>query len=210
MKINDLTGQKFGLLEAIKIVGKAKDRHNKWLCKCKCGNYTIVNSNSLKCNNVLSCGCYKRKRTSEVRSKHHLTNSKLHKIWTGIKQRCFNRNNKSYKFYGERNIKMCKEWNDDFCKFMEWAINNGYKDGLSIERINVNGNYEPSNCKWIPRNEQYLNTRKVQIIEYNGEKNTINYFSNKYDIAHSTFRRYLKQGMKIEEIIKLKRRKNNE
>lgn len=203
---NNLAGQKFGKLEAIKIVGKANDRHLKWLCKCECGNYTIVNSNTLKSGEILSCGCYKRQITSETHSKHKLTKSKLHFIWTSMKQRCFNKNNKSYKYYGDRGIIVCDEWANDFCKFKDWSLSNGYKEGLSIERINVNGNYEPSNCKWIPLKQQFLNTRKVQIIEYKNEKNTINYFCNKFNIAHSTFRRYLKKGMNIEEIIKTKRR----
>ena len=206
---NDLNGQKINMLTVLKEFGKAKDRHIKWLCKCDCGNYTVVNSNLLKTKHIISCGCYKRKRTSETHSKHNLTKSKLHFIWTGIKQRCLNTQNKSYKYYGGRGIKIDENWSKDFCVFKDWALNNGYKEGLSIERIDVNGNYEPYNCKWIPRNEQYLNTRIIQTIEYNGVKNTINYFSKKYNIAHCTFRRYLKKGESVENNIKKFKKENN-
>lgn len=198
---NDLSGQKINMLTVIKEVGKAKDRHIKWLCKCECGNYTTINSNLLKSKKIISCGCYKRKRTSEIFSIHNLAKTKLYFIWEGLKQRCLNPKNKAFRFYGARGITVCNEWQEDFCLFQKWALNNGYKEGLSIERINVNGNYEPENCKWIPTSEQYLNTRKIQFIEYNGEINTINYFSNKYNISHSTFRRHLKKGETPEQII---------
>lgn len=105
--------------------------------------------------------------------KHGFCGTKIYKKWEDMKSRCNNPNNKRYKDYGGRGIKICNEWLSDFMNFYNWAINNGYKEGLSIERINNDGNYEPSNCKWITRAEQMRNTRNCHYIEYKGETHCI-------------------------------------
>lgn len=105
-----------------------------------------------------------------MNKKHGMHHTQLYREWGYMKNRCYNPNSDSYKYYGARGIIICDEWKDDFMAFYNWAYNNGYVDGLSIERIDVNGNYEPKNCCWIPVNKQARNTRRTYIVEYNGKK----------------------------------------
>lgn len=158
-KFKDLTGQKFGKLIVIKKVSKDKYGHTMWLCECDCGNKKIVLGKCLRNGATRSCGCYHKKQVSKLNLKHGKSNLRIHKIWSNIKQRCFNKNNLRYQYYGARGITICDEWKEDFMSFYNWAMTNGYKDNLSIDRIDVNGNYEPSNCRWATQSEQNANTR---------------------------------------------------
>lgn len=157
----DITGQRFGKLVAIEYKG-LKGEKTSWLCKCDCGNECIVITNSLKSNKTKSCGCIHKKQLIERNKKHNMSNSKLYKVWRGMKTRCYNPNFIYYCNYGGRGITICDEWKNDFSKFYEWAINNGYEEGLTIDRINNDGNYEPINCRWITRAEQNKNQRKAK------------------------------------------------
>jgi hypothetical protein len=127
----------------------------------------------------------------------HLANTRLYIIWGNIKQRCSDTNNKDY---GGRGISICQEWKDDFKTFYDWAIANGYSDNLTIDRIDVNGNYEPLNCRWATAREQANNTRKNVFITYKGETRTASQWANECDVPLSTFMRWLKQGESIEDI----------
>ena len=159
-KINDLTGKRFGRLTVIKYYGSNKNGKSLWLCKCKCGNNKIVLGNSLVTSLTKSCGCYNKEHSKKIHSTHNMSYSKLYKVWQGMKTRCYNPKFIYYNNYGGRGIKICDEWLNDFGKFYDWTINNGYKEGLTIDRINNDGNYEPSNCRWITRAEQNRNQRK--------------------------------------------------
>jgi len=159
-KSMDLTGHKYNKLTVIKlhhktqkytIDGKKKGHQYFWLCKCDCGNETIIPTSNLRKGLIKSCGCLKYT--------HHLSNTRLYRIYIGMKTRCYNSKSLSYKDYGGRGITICQEWLDDFMNFYNWAKDNGYSDNLSIDRINVNGNYEPSNCRWATQEEQSNNTR---------------------------------------------------
>lgn len=162
----DLLGQKFGRLTVIAREKNNKEKRAMWLCKCDCGNKKIVTGKHLRNGSVKSCGCLLRETTIERNIKHGLCYSPLYKIWRGIKERCYNKNNSSYKNYGDRGIIMCDEWHYNFKTFYDWAMNNGYKEGLSIDRIDVNNNYMPLNCRWATRKEQSRNTRVNLNITY--------------------------------------------
>lgn len=158
-KINDLTGKKFGRLTVIKYYGSNKHGRALWLCQCDCGNTKIVLGNSLNSKLTLSCGCYNKEIIKKCNSKHNMAYSKLYKVWQGMKTRCYNKNFMYYCNYGGRGITICDEWKSNFSNFYEWSINNGYEEGLTIDRINNDGNYEPSNCRWVTRAEQNRNKR---------------------------------------------------
>lgn len=121
-------------------------------------------------------------------STHNDTKSRLFKIWSGMKERCYRINHKHYKDYGGRGIEICTEWKDDYLTFKQWALCNGYKENLTLDRINVNGNYEPQNCRWTTVKEQMNNKRNNHLIEIEGEMLTISQISEKYNIPQSTVR----------------------
>lgn len=172
-KVIDLTGQRFGRLTVVKKIGikNAGQRGSKsvWLCKCDCGNEKEVLRNSLISGNTKSCGCLGVETKKLMHLKHGMAKKRLWKIWTGIRDRCNNPNNSSYHYYGGRGISVCDEWND-FEKFMIWSISNGYDDTLTIDRIDTNGNYEPSNCKWSTRKEQTRNRNITKKVTYGDKK----------------------------------------
>lgn len=161
-KINNLVGKQFGRLTVIKYDGSNKNGRALWLCQCDCGNTKTILGSSLLNGSTLSCGCYNKELVKKTNIKHNKSYSKLYKVWQGMKTRCYNKNFIYYCNYGGRGITICKEWLNDFEIFYKWAISNGYKEGLTIDRINNDGNYEPNNCRWITRAEQNRNQRKTK------------------------------------------------
>jgi len=189
MKKENLKNKKFYKLLVIdtavsKITPKGK-KVTQWLCLCDCGNNIIVSSNNLKNGHTRSCGCL----NCGNNIKHNQSYSRLYTTWTNIKQRCNNVNSNSFKDYGARGIKVCNEWLHDFENFYNWAINNGYQENLTIERIDINGNYEPNNCKWITKFEQAHNKRNSNIVKIGNESHCITEWSRILNIPLSTLRR---------------------
>lgn len=158
-KFKDITGVKFHMLTPVERVKSTKSKRYSWLCKCDCGNTTILMSSSLVSGNTKSCGCFKI-NAPKLRTTHGKTGERLYQIWIDMKSRCANPKNKSFNHYGGRGISICEEWLNSVDSFYKWAYENGYEDHLTIERNDVNGNYEPSNCSWIPLSEQVRNTRR--------------------------------------------------
>lgn len=163
----NLTNQKFGRLIVLSLVKRgSKNKHAIWLCKCNCGNLTEVRSDGLLGGDTKSCGCFWKEKMASFKSnfKHgeaiHGKQTPLYKTWRGMKDRCLNPNSCSYKWYGKRGISICGEWKDDYLIFKNWALKNGHKKHLTIDRIDNNGNYEPLNCQWITGSE---NTRKANV-----------------------------------------------
>lgn len=198
-RAKDLTGKKFGNLTVVKKVER-KNRSNQWLCKCDCGKEVVCYQYNLERGTSTSCGCLRSYYAKKTRSCHGESTGKFYKKWSSIKTRCYNKNTPCYKNYGGRGIKMCDEWLD-FWNFREWAYKNGYSEGLTLERIDVNGNYEPSNCKWIPMEEQAINKRNNSFIEYGGKKQTISQWSKKLGVGKEVLSYRYRAGWTPEECL---------
>ena len=138
-----------------------KCRQAKFLCRC--GEVFIARIGHVKNGNIKSCGCYQKEMVSKANTKHGESNSPLYCVWRSIKSRCYYKSSPSYPYYGERGIKMCIGWSRNFYDFKQWAIKNGYEDGLTIDRIDVNGHYTPSNCQFITRAENARFTRRTKL-----------------------------------------------
>lgn len=182
---NDLSGKRFGKLTAIKIAGMTQNRKTMWLCKCDCGNLCKVIRGHLLNGHTKSCGCIKTEKAKVMFTKHGKCNSKLYHVWASMKQRCCDSGCKSYKNYGGRGIKLCKEWLD-FQTFYDWAMLTGYRNGLTIDRIDNNGNYEPSNCRWVTVKVQNENKRSNIFITYKNQTKTLNEWSEDIGIPYKT------------------------
>lgn len=166
--LKDLTGQKFNRLTPIEYLGG-----RKWRCKCECGNIIDVFTNNLTRGNTKSCGCFNSEIASQRMTKHGKRDTRLYHIYSNMKQRCYNNHSKDYKHYGARGIKVCDEWLNDFLSFYTWSMSSGYDDTVTIDRVDVNGNYEPDNCRWVDIETQSINKRNNIQITYKGKTQTL-------------------------------------
>lgn len=187
-KLIELTGKTFGRLTVIKRVDdyiSPKGYHTpQWLCKCECGNEVIVHACHLRSGHTVSCGCFNLEKASTMFKTHDLTHTRLYHTWSNMKTRCYNSNNKRYKDYGDRGISICKEWKEDFQNFYDWSMANGYKENLTIDRIDVNGNYEPSNCRWVEMKIQQRNKTNNKLITINGESRCLPEWCERFNIRY--------------------------
>lgn len=160
----DLSNQKYGRLTVVKRIGINNDKRPLWLCRCECGNETNVSSKELRNGDTKSCGCYQREQTAKAHTKHGHYYDRLYRVWIQMKQRCLNPDDKDYANYGGRGITINPAWNTNYMAFRDWAILSGYDPDApfskcTLDRINVNGNYEPSNCRWADSSTQSKNRR---------------------------------------------------
>ena len=212
-KLNDLTGQRFGKLTVIERTANTKYGEAQWICQCDCGHpYKVVVGKNLTKGVVKSCGCLMEENRLSIgkrvnHTKHGMYGTRIYNIWNGMKGRCSDISNPNY---GGRGITVCDEW-QKFELFYEWAMANGYDDTLTLDRINVNGNYEPSNCRWATVKMQCNNTRVNHTITYRGKTQTIKQWADEMGMRDSTLRERIRKGWPVEkaltETVKERRRK---
>lgn len=204
-KFKDISGQKFGRLTALYKLNNYHDKkHTKWLCICECGNLKEANYDHLRNNKTKSCGCYRKEKTKELHSKPSKCYTRLYKTWQNMKDRCYNKNKDSYKNYGSNGIVVCDEWKHNFETFYDWAMDNDYRENLTIDRIDPNGNYEPSNCRWLTIEDQQRNRRNNINFTHNGETHCLTEWCEILDLKYSTVqRRRHKQHLSIEKALGL-------
>ena len=195
--VKDITGQRFGRLVAVRCVGRTNNGNAKWLCQCDCGNTVIARAAGLKHRCYVSCGCSKTKRLF----RHGLADTRLDIIYRSMKQRCYDNNAENYYLYGGRGIRICDSWLKDKELFFQWAFQSGYSDSLSIDRIDVNGDYEPSNCRWVTAQTQSNNRRNNHYITRNGVTKTATEWAREFGINPATFFSRLHNGWSVERAL---------
>lgn len=193
-RIIDLAGERFGKWTVLEKRNKATSGNYKWLCRCSCGNEVEVDGNSLRSGK--STGC---RRCAVPHNRTKYTGDPIQTIWAGMKQRCYDPNQNRYNIYGGRGILIYQKWLDDPTKFYEWAYSNGYKEGLSIERVDNDKGYIPSNCKFIPLSKQAENRRTNNYIELNGKTKTLSKWCRDLGMNRGTVRGRLRRGWTVEE-----------
>lgn len=190
IKYNIKIGDVFGLLTVIDLKRIKISQSTKIKCICDCGNIKYVSISGLKLGGTRSCGCLKRK----LNTKHGETKTRLHNIWSKIKYRCNNSNYYAYSYYGGKGVKVCKEWTDSFESFRNWSISNGYTDELTIDRIDSNGNYEPSNCRWVTSSYNSKRTGLL-MIKVNGIEDSLKGWNKRLGVGpHMLPNRYKEYG----------------
>ena len=208
-ELKDLSGQKFVrwnvLCRVEDRVSKSGIHHTRYRCICDCGTERNVDATSLLSGRSKSCGCLARETSSNVCRNnfktHGETKTRLYQIYAGIKKRCLNKNSYNYADYGGRGISICDQWLDSWESFRDWARTNGYSDELSIDRIDVNGNYTPDNCRWVGRVAQANNRRSSRHITYNNESHTIAEWAKILDIPYKRLHKWIYKGKTMEEIM---------
>lgn len=196
-----LTVNKGDKFEKLTVLHEVEKKNNKryFKCECECGNKKDIRLGNLTKGKVKSCGCLLK--DNGVRNKiHGQWNKAVYGVWRDMKQRCLNPKNQQYKNYGGRNITVCTEWLEAE-NFIKWAFSNGYQQDLSLDRKDVNGNYEPGNCRWVTMSVQQNNKRTNRIITYKGTTKNIKEWSKITGVNHETIRRRLKDGWDVEEAL---------
>lgn len=195
-KRQELTGRVFGRLT---VLHRVENRYGKthWLCRCECGTTKVIQGQHLKDGHTASCGC-----ASPFGTTHAGTQEQLYSVWSAMRRRCYKPNFISYANYGGRGITVCDAWRNDYAVFRSWALANGYGPNLEIDRIDVNGNYEPSNCRWVTKQVQGNNKRSNRVLELNGERRTMRQWAEHIGIDYQTLASRLnKLGWSVEKAL---------
>ena len=191
--MEDLSGKRFGRLTVIRYDHSDSRHESMWLCECDCGNKTVVTRDRLLRGITKSCGCYHRDRTIECNTTHGLRNTKLYAVWDSMIRRCENKNNQRYHCYGDRGISVCGEWHK-FENFYNWAMSNGYENGLTLDRKNNDGNYCPENCRWIDNLTQQNNRGDTCYITYNNITHSRAEWARILGVRYETLRYRISRG----------------
>jgi hypothetical protein len=200
-QVKDLTGKQFGRLAVLGFVGVNRFKQATWLCRCNCGNHSVVTRPSLVSGNTTSCGCFHNEMVGAMTRTHGLRKTTEYVIWAGIKTRCHNANTPNYKDYGARGITMCPRWLNSFENFLE-DMGPRPTAKHTIERINNDLGYSPKNCRWATYIEQANNRRDNRILEFGGNRLTMSEWARKLDMPYSVLSSRLgKLGWSIEKAL---------
>lgn len=199
-RIKDYTMTKLKYCQVLYYIHE-KGKNSKWLCLCNCGNLFVTTACSIRDRENLSCGCMIGK--SHEKHGYIKLNQRLYKIHNAMVERCYNVNHKQYKHYGGRGIAVCNEWRNDFMNFYEWAMNNGYKEELTIDRVDVNGNYEPTNCRWATAKQQGRNRRTCRYFTINDETHNLSEWCEILNLNYKRVYNRLYKGWSIEKALEL-------
>lgn len=196
MKSKDLTGGRFGYL-----VVESRDltrgcKPLRWLCKCDCGNTSVVHGSSLRTGNTRSCGCLYRRAIGDRARTHGLSQSSFYSVWNGMMARCYNPQSPNYSYYGGRGISVCEMWRKSILNFIEDM--GPRPEGTTLDRIDNNGNYGPGNCRWATRGEQSVNKRTSRVITAFGKTQCLREWAEEKGIHKGTLQARLRRGMPIE------------
>lgn len=190
--------QRFGYLTPIERIKGTRYIKAKYKCICDCGNITYANTCDLTSGKVRSCGC----RIYESHNKTHgMTHTEIYKRWLSMKQRCYDKNHKTYSRYGKNGITVCDEWMT-FIPFYEWSMSHGYKEGLSLDRIDNTKGYSPDNCRWVTIKEQANNRRNNIVIMRDGIRYTLTTYCEANNLKYSRVLNRMHRGLPFEEAIK--------
>lgn len=204
MHLVDLTGKRFGKLTAINSHYDKEKKVTFWECKCDCGNVTFVRANSLVHERTKSCGCLRTESNMQKKTTHGLSGTPLYTAWYAMKKRCNNPGNHNYDRYGGRGISVCNEWIDSFEAFSDWALSNGYREGLSIDRIDNDGDYSPENCRWVDIKTQNNNRGVSLMFTYNGKTQNLSSWCEELGVPYfRTWQRIVQYGYTFEQAISL-------
>ncbi len=199
-KAKDCIGKKFGRLTILKIDHIAENGQTYVLCKCECGTKKIINFGSISAGLIVSCGCRQKEIQKYGSITHGKSYTRIYNIWCVMKTRCYCKKYREYKNYGGKGVIICEEWLNSFEAFYNWAMSHGYTDKLSIDRIDNNGNYEPSNCRWADRKTQSRNISRNINITHNGETHILKDWAEILGIDYRKMWYRYKKGYSIEKV----------
>lgn len=194
-QLKTMIGQRFGNLVVVSRNSQnSKSGNARWDCECDCGNKATVIGSKLRNGYTKSCGCARKSEVAQGYAK-----TRIYRIWRGMHNRCYKKDNDNYSYYGGRGIEICSDWHN-FIKFRDWALSSGYADNLSIDRIDPKRNYTPDNCRWADSKEQANNKTNNHMIEYKGNRYTMSEFADLLNITYWTVKNQLRLGWSVEKI----------
>lgn len=193
----DLHGERYGRLMVMS-PAEIKRGRTAWNCSCDCGNALVVTTNELRCGDTKSCGCLHIQRATEANVTHGRRYSKEHSIWTNMKTRCLNPTNKFYKNYGALGVTVCERWLDFGPFFLDMGE---CAPGMSLDRIDPNGNYSPDNCRWATVSEQVCNKRNSIWLDFDGLSLPLKLWAERLQICYGTLYTRVKQGWDVERVL---------
>lgn len=216
-RYEDLSGEKYGRWTVLEVAGRNDKGNILYKCRCDCGKEKIVSSTSLRDGSSKSCGCLQKEKSKEnllrynsserykqpSHTTHGMRHTRLYRVWCGMKKRCNCTNYEHFDRYGGRNIRVCEEWSNDFQKFADWALKSGYKDDLSIDRIDVEGNYTPENCRWATIKMQARNKENTLLYEHEGVTKPFIEWCENYGVPYKSAHARYRKGKSFDEIFKV-------